>query len=211
MRSSSLYHYLHFFSLLDSQSHVATCSLISHLQCDIGPAYCDPDTCIKDFSGLGSSCATPTPPSSSPAPSSTASQVPSSPYVSSVPDIDVCGHATGGVSCPGAGVPFNASVPGYFYRCCSSDGHCGPKNNIQDQSLYCGAGCQGDYGDCSTDRVPPALPSAAPTVAGSGQTCGPIVNARCDKGLCCSGSNFCGTYCAAASLCNGWQRMASIS
>lgn len=36
-----------------------------------------------------------------------------------VPEIDVCGHAVGGVSCPGAG------KNGYFYRCCSSVGHCG--------------------------------------------------------------------------------------
>ena len=45
-------------------------------------------------------------------------------YASKVPNIDVCGAGPGGVSCPGAG------MNGYFYRCCSSAGHCGPKNNV---------------------------------------------------------------------------------
>lgn len=49
---------------------------------------------------------------------------PSGPYTSQVPNIDVCGSAQGGVKCPGAG------SNGYFYRCCSSAGHCGPKNDV---------------------------------------------------------------------------------
>ena len=119
---------------------------------------------------------------------------PSGGYESTVPNIDVCGHAEGGVSCPGAG------KNGYFYRCCSKNGHCGPKNNIQDQGLYCGSGCQAGYGKCDTEAKPPN-PSGAPGIASSGQTCGPIVNKRCADGLCCSGSNFCGTtkdFCGAA-------------
>ncbi|MCJ1466389.1 hypothetical protein MMC07_005008 [Pseudocyphellaria aurata] len=119
-------------------------------------------------------------------------------YESSIPVIDVCGHAEGGVSCPGAG------TNGYYYRCCSSGGHCGPKNNIQDQGLYCGTGCQPGYGDCKTNAKPPAAPSGPAKIAKTGQTCGPIVNAKCDTGLCCSGSNFCGTgadFCGAANWC----------
>ena len=126
------------------------------------------------------------------------SSSPSGSFTSSIPNIDVCGHAQGGVSCPGAG------TNGYFYRCCSSAGHCGPKNNIQDQSLYCGAGCQSGYGDCSTNKSPPPPPSAPPKTVGNGETCGPIVNAKCGSGLCCSGSNFCDTgpdFCGAANWC----------
>ena len=122
---------------------------------------------------------------------------PSSPYASSIPQIDVCGHAQGGVSCPGAG------QNSFFYRCCSSKGHCGPKNNIQDQGLYCGAGCQQGYGKCDTEKTPP-LPTASPGISQNGQTCGPIVNKKCASGLCCSGSNFCGTgvdFCGSANWC----------
>ena len=165
-------------------------------QCDTGPAWCDPTTCQKQFSGPGSSCATPLPPVSS-ASSISSSRLPASTttpsYVSTVPNIDVCGHAVGGVSCPGAGVPPGPHVPGYFYRCCSSNGHCGPKNNLQSQELYCGADtCQVGFGDCATNRTAPPLPSDPSKTAGMGQTCGPIVNAKCGGGLCCSGSNFCG-------------------
>lgn len=165
-------------------------------QCDTGPAWCDPRTCQKQFSGPGSSCASSPPPANSSS-SSSSSRPPasttSSSYVSTVPNIDVCGHAVGGVSCPGAGVPPNSHVPGYYYRCCSSNGHCGPKNNIQSQDLYCGADtCQAGFGDCSTNRTAPPLSSHAPKTVGMGKTCGPIVNAKCGDGLCCSGSNFCG-------------------
>ena len=135
---------------------------------------------MKTFSGPGSSCAL------------VSSKSTVSPYESSIPNIDVCGAALGGITCPGAGVPPNPKVLGYYYRCCSSAGHCGPKNNVQDQSLYCGTGCRPGYGDCSTNRLPPPLPATKPNVAGNGETCGPIVNARCGTGLCCSGSNYCG-------------------
>lgn len=57
------------------------------------------------------------------------SQPPSGPYASTVPNIDVCGNAQGGVKCPGAG------SNGYFYRCCSSAGHCGPKNDVRIKAL----------------------------------------------------------------------------
>ncbi|KAL8746273.1 MAG: hypothetical protein Q9184_007770 [Pyrenodesmia sp. 2 TL-2023] len=147
---------------------------------------------------------------------------PSNPYASQVPSIDVCGSAQGGVKCPGAG------SNGYFYRCCSSAGHCGPKNDvrllcfsppnsvniriltclsflqIQDQAIYCGTGCQAGYGDCSLTQKPPTSPVTAPKIANAGDTCGPIVNAKCAAGLCCSGSNFCGTgpdFCGAANWC----------
>ena len=157
---------------------------MSFWQCGISPAYCDPSTCLTAFSGSDSSCAA--------ASSARASTTSPPSYTSSIPNIDVCGDAQGGVSCPGAGVPPSAGVPGYYYRCCSSAGHCGPKNNIQNESLYCGIGCQTGYGDCSIDRVPPPLPTTASTTAGNGTTCGPIVNAQCSVGLCCSGSNYCG-------------------
>ncbi|OCL05725.1 carbohydrate-binding module family 18 protein [Glonium stellatum] len=151
----------------------------------------------------GSSCAqksasTTAKPSPSPSPlTSTAA------FASTIPEIDVCGSAKGGVSCPGAG------RNGYFYRCCSAAGHCGPKNNIQDQSIYCGAGCQAGYGKCDKESAP-ADPTAAAGVARDGETCGPIVNRRCAAGLCCSGSNFCGTtadFCGAANWCQPkWGR-----
>ncbi|KAF2197472.1 hypothetical protein GQ43DRAFT_444230 [Delitschia confertaspora ATCC 74209] len=159
--------------------------------CDTTAAHCDPANCLSKFSGAGSSCAsktlaTTTKPAATP-----------SPYASTVPNIDVCGHAEGGISCPGAG------LGGYFYRCCSSAGHCGPKNDIQDQAIYCGTGCQAGYGKCDTEAKP-ASPTAAPGVAQDGETCGPIVNKKCATGLCCSGSNFCGTgvdFCGAANWC----------
>lgn len=166
------------------------------LQCDTGEAWCDPTTCQPRFSGPGSSCASlasPAYPASSNASSLPPTSTTTSPYISTVPNIDVCGHAVGGVSCPGAGVPPGPKVPGYYYRCCSSDGHCGPKNNIESQNLYCGADtCQVGFGDCATNRTAPPLPSGPPTTARMGQTCGPIVNAKCGVGLCCSGSNYCG-------------------
>ncbi|KAF2178700.1 carbohydrate-binding module family 18 protein [Zopfia rhizophila CBS 207.26] len=161
--------------------------------CDTTPAHCDPANCLKEYSGKGSSCAnqvSPTTLKSSAKPTSTS-------FPSEVPVIDVCGHAEGGVSCPGAG------LNGYFYRCCSSAGHCGPKNDIQDQSMYCGTGCQAGYGKCDSEPKPPQ-PTGVPGIAQNGETCGPIVNKKCASGLCCSGSNFCGTgadYCGAANWC----------
>lgn len=120
-------------------------------------------------------------------------------FASTVPNIDVCGHAQGGVTCPGAG------INGYFYRCCSSAGHCGPKNSIQDASIYCGDGCQAGYGKCGVAGVSkPPNPTGTPGVAREGETCGPIVNRKCGNGLCCSGSNFCGTgadFCGSANWC----------
>lgn len=113
------------------------------------------------------------------------------------------------MSCPGAGLNVRIPPPpypplpavdrlkpsqGYFYRCCSSAGHCGPKNDIQDQALYCGTGCQPGFGKCDEEPKPP-MPSGSPGVAQAGETCGPIVNRRCAEGLCCSGSNFCGEFC----------------
>lgn len=167
------------------------------LQCNAGPAWCDPTTCNKQFSGLGSSCASLASlaySALSTSPSLLLATTTLSSYASAVPNIDVCGHAVGGVSCPGAGVsPASSNLPGYYYRCCSSSGHCGPKNNIESQDLYCGADtCQVGFGDCTTNRTAPPLPSGLPTTAGMGQTCGPIVNAKCGNGLCCSGSNYCG-------------------
>ncbi len=177
------------------------------LQCDTGPAWCDPATCQKQFSGAGSSCASPSHSNSSVPPTSTTT-TPS--YVSAVPNIDVCGHAVGGVSCPGAGVPPGPHVPGYYYRCCSSDGHCGPKNNIESQDLYCGAEtCQVGFGDCATNRTAPPLPSGRPKTVGMGETCGPIVNAKCGGGLCCSGSNYCGQSGALFPKCKNTHMRAS--
>lgn len=158
---------------------------------------------IASFSSSSSSSTTTTTTlTSTPSFSSIQSSTPPSstsqkPYASSIPNIDVCGHAQGGVSCPGAG------QNSYFYRCCSSEGHCGPKNNIQDQNIYCGTGCQKGYGKCDSEAKPP-VPTAKPGIAQNGQTCGPIVNRKCASGLCCSGSNFCGTgtdFCGSANWC----------
>jgi len=152
--------------------------------CDTSAAHCDPATCQPAFSGAGSTCR--------PRDSSTV-----------VPEIDVCGSASGGVRCPGVG------PGGYYYRCCSSVGHCGPKNPIQDPAAYCGAGCQAGYGDCRARSIP-ADPPAPRRTARAGETCGAIPNAVCAAGLCCSGSNFCGTgadYCGAANWCQPrWGR-----
>ena len=176
-------------------------------QCDVGASYCDPATCLKAFSGTGSTCkgATPTTLSTS---------KPTATFPAQVPEIDVCGSAQGGVTCPGVGAnvryPFFIALPsitditqGYFYRCCSSAGHCGPKNDIQDQAIYCGTGCQAGYGKCNS-MTKPAQPTSGAGTAQAGQDCGPIVNKKCATGLCCSGSNFCGTtadFCGAANWC----------
>ncbi|KAF2639344.1 hypothetical protein P280DRAFT_470712 [Massarina eburnea CBS 473.64] len=172
-----------------------------HGWCDTGAAYCDAATCLKDFSGTGSSCASGTDASVTKAASTSAATATGFP--NDVPEIDVCGSAQGGVTCPGAG------INGYFYRCCSSAGHCGPKNDIQDQALYCGTGCQSGYGKCDTEEKPP-LPTDTPGTANTGDACGPIVNKKCSDGLCCSGSNFCGAtddFCGAANWCQaGWGK-----
>eukprot|EP00474_Spongospora_subterranea_P008666 CRZ09124.1 hypothetical protein [Spongospora subterranea] len=159
--------------------------------CGATDAHCDPATCNKQFSAPASSCASQ---ATNPLPSD-------SPF--KVPNIDVCGGSSG-IHCPGAG------QDSYFYRCCSVNGHCGPKNDIQQQELYCGAGCQGAFGNCDTNRPRPASPTGPAKVVGAGGNCGPIVNTRCADGLCCSGSNFCGTgvdYCGAANWCQAkWGR-----
>ncbi|KAF2655782.1 carbohydrate-binding module family 18 protein [Lophiostoma macrostomum CBS 122681] len=167
--------------------------------CDTDAAHCDAATCLSQFSGAGSSCAakaSTTLKTSTKAPTSTSKNTATT-FPSTVPQIDVCGSAQGGVTCPGAG------ANGYFYRCCSSAGHCGPKNDIQDQSLYCGTGCQAGYGKCNT-MAKPAEPTSGAGTAQNGEACGPIVNKKCASGLCCSGSNFCGTgtdFCGAANWC----------
>ncbi|KAH7052153.1 hypothetical protein B0J12DRAFT_65337 [Macrophomina phaseolina] len=164
--------------------------------CDVSSAHCDPSTCLRDWSGPDSSCAKKP---STVTTSSTAKTTTTTTFATTVPNIDVCGHAQGGVTCPGAG------LNGYFYRCCSSAGHCGPKNDIQDASSYCGDGCQAGYGKCGVAGVAkPAKPSGVAGVAGEGENCGPIVNKKCAAGLCCSGSNYCGTgtdFCGSANWC----------
>jgi hypothetical protein len=157
-------------------------------KCDVGPAHCNPSTCLKPFSGKNSLCAprnkthhnTTTTPSTKSAATTTATSL-----STAIPDIDVCGAVKGSVTCPGAG------QNKYFYRCCSSAGHCGPKNDIQEQDIYCGIGCQSEYGKCDVMLAPP-WPTKVSGSALEGETCGPIVNRKCAEGLCCSGSNFCG-------------------
>ncbi|KAF1962722.1 hypothetical protein CC80DRAFT_487211, partial [Byssothecium circinans] len=167
--------------------------------CDTSAAHCDAATCLKAFSGTGSSCAN----GGGSTASATTAAPTSPPFATGVPAIDVCGASEGGVTCPGAG------INGYFYRCCSSAGHCGPKNDIQDQAMYCGGGCQAGFGECNTEEKPPQ-PTGTPGTSGNGEECGPIVNKRCRSGLCCSGSNFCGTtedYCGADNWCQArWGR-----
>ncbi|PSN69104.1 hypothetical protein BS50DRAFT_586455 [Corynespora cassiicola Philippines] len=156
--------------------------------CGTTKDHCDAATCVKSASGAGSSCA---------GTGTSTTNKPANTFAAEVPVIDVCGHAEGGVSCPGAG------LNGYFYRCCSSAGHCGPKNDIQDQNIYCGTGCQAGFGKCD-NMAKPAEPTGQKGTAGQGETCGPIVNKKCKEGLCCSGSNFCGTgedFCGAANWC----------
>jgi len=133
---------------------------------------------------------------------STVAQPAATTWMNTIPEIDVCGPGagSGGVSCPGAG------SGGYFYRCCSSAGHCGPKNTLQGNAQYCGAGCQPGFGLCDPDRPAPPDPTTEPTFS-TDSTCGPIVNKKCPTGRCCSGSNFCGTdidFCGAANWCQ-WK------
>jgi len=156
--------------------------------CDTSAAHCDPATCVKAYSGVGSSCA------GSGGGTTTTS---GGSFPSTVPSIDVCGAGSGGITCPGVG------SGGFYYRCCSVNGHCGPKNGEQAQSDYCGAGCQPGFGVCDQRSVPPPPPAPHGT-SGPEQNCGPIVNKKCGDGLCCSGSNFCGTgpdFCGAANWC----------
>jgi len=167
--------------------------------CGTTKDHCDASTCLKTFSAAGSSCAPKKPTTT--LKTTTRASAPTSPaqtFPASVPVIDVCGHAQGGVTCPGAG------ANGYFYRCCSSAGHCGPKNDLQDQALYCGDGCQKGYGKCDSEKAPTEPTVARGEDSAEGETCGPIVNRKCKAGLCCSGSNFCGTgadFCGAANWC----------
>ncbi|RPA95168.1 hypothetical protein L873DRAFT_1813353 [Choiromyces venosus 120613-1] len=156
--------------------------------CDTGAAHCNPANCQRAYSGAGSSCADS---GSTPTPSG------GGPFASSIPSIDVCGAGSNNIKCPGAG------SGGFYYRCCSRRGHCGPKNGEQAQSDYCGAGCQAGYGFCDQRPVPPPPPPPHGTAGPAGH-CGPIVNKKCGGGLCCSGSNFCGTgpdFCGAANWC----------
>ncbi|KAI5808640.1 hypothetical protein DFH27DRAFT_606976 [Peziza echinospora] len=159
--------------------------------CDTTAAHCAPATCLPAFSGAGSSCRALLPTTTTTSATTTATS-----YVSTIPHIDICGTGSGGISCPGVG------PGGFFYRCCSVNGHCGPKNNIQNQGDYCGTGCQPGFGACDTRPIPP-VPTTGTTVS-TDDTCGPIVNKRCPAGKCCSGSNFCGTgadFCGAANWC----------
>ncbi|KAH8717030.1 hypothetical protein GQ44DRAFT_751819 [Phaeosphaeriaceae sp. PMI808] len=163
--------------------------------CGTTVGHCEAATCLPAFSGASSSCkSTPTTFQTSVTRQETS---PAQTFPASVPEIDVCGHAQGGVTCPGAG------GNGYFYRCCSSAGHCGPKNDIQDQALYCGDGCQAGFGKCDSQNLREE-PTEAAGESSVGETCGPIVNKKCGNGLCCSGSNFCGSgddFCGAANWC----------
>ncbi|KAF2089380.1 carbohydrate-binding module family 18 protein, partial [Saccharata proteae CBS 121410] len=154
--------------------------------CATSPTHCDPSTCQPPYSGPLSPCTTTTPQNHS----------------STIPLIDTCGPSQPNTRCPGAG------PSGYFYRCCSAAGHCGPKNVLQAQSLYCdvAAGCQAGYGKCDVEGVPDGRPTGEVGTAGAGETCGPIVGRRCAEGLCCSGSNFCGVggeFCGGANWCQG--------
>jgi len=166
--------------------------------CDVTPAHCAVG-CYPSYSGAGSACkgtiSSTTTLKTSTIKTSTTSAPPSQ---STIPVIDTCGVGSG-QRCPGVG------TNGYYYRCCSSAGHCGPKNPIQDPAMYCGTGCQPLYGSCDVSRPRPPPPAAAPTQNQQpGGECGPIVNRRCATGECCSGSNFCGNgvdYCGAANWC----------
>ncbi|CCX05422.1 chitin binding protein 6 [Pyronema domesticum] len=176
------------------------CSQYSY--CGNTAAYCAPG-CLEKFSGPGAACYAqegphPPVPTKKPKPSPTKTTKkpvqppPTQSFPSEIPEIDTCG-VKNGFKCPGVG------PGGYFYRCCSSAGHCGPKNPLQPASIYCGGGCQAGFGqNCDSSKSPPPKPQEAADVGGRGDTCGPIVNRRCGSGLCCSGSNFCGEgaeYC----------------
>jgi hypothetical protein len=98
---------------ITTKTHPSRMTPLTNPQCDAGADYCDPASCLKPFSGPGSSC-------SSTATTLTTlpiSQPTSTGFPSAVPEIDVCGAAVGGVTCPGVG------ANGYFYRCCSTAGH----------------------------------------------------------------------------------------
>jgi len=172
-----------------------------HGWCDRTALHCDPATCNRKYSGRDSSCRALLSTTTTRRPTTTTSNPPTQTWMTTIPHIDVCGRGTDNIRCPGAG------VGGYYYRCCSGNGHCGPKNGEQSSADYCGTGCQPGYGSCDPQRPVPPPPSTPPTVSND-DTCGPIVNKRCPSGQCCSGSNFCGTgadFCGAANWCQvGW-------
>jgi hypothetical protein len=181
-------------SSISFQSHTK----LTTSKCGTTKDHCDASTCLKSFSSGSSACKPATPTTLKTTTTKKAPTSPATGFPQSVPVIDVCGRAQGGVTCPGAG------ANGYFYRCCSSAGHCGPKNDIQDQALYCGDGCQAGFGKCDSEQKPAEPAVAAGPESGDGEVCGPIVNRKCKSGLCCSGSNFCGSgedFCGKANWC----------
>jgi len=120
------------------------------------------------------------------------------PHLSVIPSPDTCGSSVG-KSCSPVG------PAGWFYRCCSAAGYCGPTDSAN-QASYCGTGCQSTHGDCSTQSVP-TLPSPTNAAVSSTGECGPIVNLVCPSPDCCSQSNYCGTgtsYCSSANCQSGW-------
>ncbi|KAA8895249.1 hypothetical protein FN846DRAFT_785289 [Sphaerosporella brunnea] len=161
--------------------------------CGDTDVHCGPD-CNEEFSGIDAPCnpgMVTTTSTKKPTTTTTTTKPPSWP--TTIPAIDTCGPSSGN-KCPGAG------PNGYYYRCCSAAGHCGPKNPLQPASLYCGTGCQAGYSqDCNSKKTPPPPPPPPPAgTSPQGGECGPIVNKKCASGNCCSGSNFCGTgpaYC----------------
>ncbi|KAL8728056.1 MAG: hypothetical protein Q9166_005656 [cf. Caloplaca sp. 2 TL-2023] len=58
---------------------------------------------------------------------------------------------------------------------------CGPKNDIQDQAIYCGTGCQGSFDDCALTKQSSAVLFRHPClkIVGAGDDCGPMVNGSC--------------------------------
>ncbi|RPA80041.1 hypothetical protein BJ508DRAFT_327708 [Ascobolus immersus RN42] len=185
--------------------------------CGETEVHCDKD-CLPDYSGEGSACkGSHVDPGPGPTThkiktiTKTVTQKPTStktpPPAYTIPSIDTCGppHRNDNGEMSNGGKCVGVGDNGYFYRCCSQHGHCGPKNLEQDAASYCGQGCNPLYGKCDVSKPKPKKPTKKPIWnQWEGGECGPIVNKHCAEGECCSGSNFCGTgedYCGAANWC----------
>lgn len=95
-----------------------------------------------------------------------------------------------------------------FGNCCSSKGYCGSTTD------YCGAGCQSDFGDCSTNSSYISANGNCGATDPDHQICiGSTFGSCCsEKGFCGSTSAYCGTGCQSDyGTCGGENSTVSTS